>query len=54
MAVSKWAYEPWKCDGEFCIGDCDLCYKAELTKDEIEEIEEDGFITPARYLKNDN
>lgn len=25
----KWGYEPSKCDGDFCIGDCDLCNKAE-------------------------
>lgn len=28
MSVNKWAYEPKKCDGDFCIGDCDLCGKA--------------------------
>lgn len=27
MSVSKWAYEPDKCDGESCVGDCDLCDK---------------------------
>lgn len=25
MSVSKWAYEPEICDGELCVGDCDLC-----------------------------
>ena len=30
MSVSKWAYEPDKCDGDFCIGDCDKCGKAGL------------------------
>ena len=25
MSVSKWAYEPEKCDGHCCTGDCDLC-----------------------------
>ena len=44
----KWGYEDWKCDGEYCSGDCDNCYKAELTKDDIES---DGFVTPKRYLK---
>ena len=29
MSVSKWAYTPEKCDGDYCIGDCDLCIKAE-------------------------
>lgn len=35
MSVSKWNYEPQKCDGDFCVGDCDLCNK------ETEEEEED-------------
>lgn len=51
MSVSKYAYESWKCDGEICAGDCDLCDRAELSE---EDIEQDGFITPERYLKNDN
>lgn len=25
MSVSKWAYEPKKCDGGFCCGECDNC-----------------------------
>lgn len=29
MSVSKWAYEPQKCDGKYCPGDCDDCNKAE-------------------------
>ena len=33
MSVSKWAYEAWKCEGEFCIGDCNLCYKAQIEQD---------------------
>lgn len=37
MSVSKWAYESWKCDGDFCIGECDRCRKS--------EVEQDGFIT---------
>ena len=28
MSVSKWAYSPAKCDGEPCVGDCDMCIKA--------------------------
>lgn len=51
MSVSLYAYESWKCDGEYCCGDCDNCYKKDLTE---EDIEQDGFITPERYLKNDN
>ena len=33
MSVSKWAYEPWKCDGEYCPNDCDHCYKANIEAD---------------------
>ena len=28
MSVSKWAYTPEKCDGDFCPGACDNCGKA--------------------------
>lgn len=38
MSVSLWNYEPWKCDGRICIGDCDYC-------DQQEEAEQDGDIT---------
>lgn len=31
MSVSKWAYTPEKCDGDFCIGDCDNCSKKDET-----------------------
>lgn len=30
MGVSRWAYEPKVCDGDFCPGDCDYCRKASL------------------------
>ena len=48
MSVSKYAYEPWKCDGEFCIGDCDLCYKSDWIRDDEDledEVEQDGWKT---------
>ena len=35
MSVSKYKYDPWKCDGDICVGDCDQCSK----------IEQDGDIT---------
>lgn len=39
MSVSKWAYDPDKCDGDYCVGDCDFCHKAadeeEVTVEEI-------------------
>lgn len=28
MSVSKWGYDPKKCDGDICMGDCDYCTKA--------------------------
>lgn len=34
MSVSKWAYEPTKCDGHYCPGECDLCSLAEERKDD--------------------
>ena len=36
MSVSKWAYSPEKCDGDFCPGDCDLCSKAEEEEEDAE------------------
>jgi len=27
MSVSKWAYTPEKCDGDYCPEDCDVCPK---------------------------
>ena len=41
MAVSKWAYEPWKCEGEFCPQDCSRCYKAQIEQDG--DVTWDGF-----------
>lgn len=26
MSVSKWAYEPSRCDGRPCCGECDFCF----------------------------
>lgn len=40
MSVSKWAYEPKKCDGDYCPGDCDLCDKSEESEEEGEEASE--------------
>lgn len=33
MSVSKWAYSPAKCDGEPCVGECDMCSKAYGTEE---------------------
>ena len=48
MSVSKWGYEPWKCEGEFCPGDCDVCYKGEWQRDDEDledDVEQDGWKT---------
>ena len=29
MSVSRWAYHPDTCDGDYCPGDCDICDKSE-------------------------
>lgn len=34
MSVNLWAYDPEKCDGKYCCGDCDFCNR---TDDELEE-----------------
>lgn len=42
MSVSKWAYTPEKCDGQPCVGDCDLC---DLAYDGIELYRVDNELT---------
>ena len=37
MSVSKWAYTPGQCDGDFCPGNCDTCKKRNVEVDEIED-----------------
>lgn len=37
MSVSKWAYDPEKCDGVLCVGDCDLCRLANIRVEDEEE-----------------
>lgn len=39
MPVDKYAYEKWKCDEQFCCGDCRFCDIADMTMDEDEEEE---------------
>lgn len=41
MSVSLWAYEAWKCEGEFCPQDCSRCYKAQIEQDG--DVTWDGF-----------
>lgn len=35
MSVDKWAYSPERCDGDACVGDCDLCQKAKTSPSNI-------------------
>lgn len=35
MSCSKWSYVPEICDGDFCVGECDICPKAESMTDRI-------------------
>lgn len=44
MSVKLYKYEEWKCEGEYCPGDCDRCYKADLTKED-KDVEQDGWKT---------
>ena len=32
MSVSKYAYDPAMCDGDICVGDCDLCDKPKIAQ----------------------
>ena len=41
MSVSHWAYDPDKCDGDFCPGECDICPKRE-EDDDNETMAESG------------
>lgn len=46
MSVSKWAYDPERCDDTFCCGDCDECMAEDIDLSDImdsieaDEIEE--------------
>ena len=40
MSVSKWAYNPLKCDGDFCPQDCDICPKRDEDNDLAEFLED--------------
>lgn len=35
MSIKLWAYEPEKCDGDYCINNCDLCFKNEIDEEHI-------------------
>ena len=43
MSVRLWAYESWKCDGDYCVNRCDICKKANLESDDtLSFIEEES------------
>jgi len=44
MSVSKWAYDPKYCDGEPCVGDCDLCDKPSVMEDKTDYIKREDAI----------
>lgn len=41
MSVSKWAYTPEVCDGEYCVGDCDKCCFIATIEELMAEKEDD-------------
>lgn len=49
MASWAWAYEPEKCDGDFCPHDCDHCEKSDYSIEEEDNILKGGKEI-ARYL----
>lgn len=42
MSTDKWAYDPERCDGTVCCGDCDLCMLGDITLEDIEEASPSG------------
>lgn len=56
MSVSKWAYDPNKCEGQMCCGDCDHCSKAfktvyDVILDRFEEEERKAYANQSTGLK---
>lgn len=37
MSVSKWSYDPEKCDRALCVGDCDYCELAMVVDEEEDD-----------------
>lgn len=35
MSGFKWLYEPDRCDGNYCVGDCDECSIPDLDDEDI-------------------
>jgi hypothetical protein len=50
MSVFKWAYDPERCDGRFCCGDCDECISEDIDmEDLIDSIEADEMERERRW-----
>lgn len=51
MSVDKWSYDPDKCDGALCVGDCDYCEiweedkEQDMSKTEIIQVIQKGIDT---------
>ncbi len=43
MSVSKYAYTPEFCDGQYCIGDCDLCQLRDAEVGDNEDTVQSGM-----------
>ena len=43
MSCSKWSYTPERCDGDFCVGDCDYCSKADIDNNDCEDEKENNY-----------
>ena len=39
MSTSLWAYNPDKCDGDFCPMNCDICVKANAEEEDEDDVE---------------
>lgn len=50
MSVSKWNYDPDKCDGQPCIGDCDLCNR-EVEQDITWELNDETISDTSKILQ---
>ena len=47
MSVSKWAYNPEVCDGEPCVGECDICGKIDVALARGDRIIEQAIVLRA-------
>lgn len=40
MSCDKWAYDPVRCEGHQCCGDCDFCMMDDMELEDIDEEED--------------